>query len=474
MMSNSTFGRILIIGLVVGLLPLSCARFEDTVGDLAPIGGDEETVNEDTEMVETDFPFETSEVIDDAEQPTALDEGEPKLPKYVHLTWQHQADTTVTFQWQTEFTDIEGYTPKVWLVKADEMDEDETTMPFALQFTREGEGFNYSTYYSDGTQPTLVQWTVEVTHLEPASLYYYRVGTWDDFDFDNKSFSGAALGEMKSFTTGLSKGQAEPFRVMLAGDSRGGYDGIRDNIDRLKDMNADFWLFNGDMTDAGSQEQWHIWFESMKPVVESTVLMPVQGNHEVIAELYYHQFALPRVAELGEYEEHGYSFDYGNVHFVGLNTCTDDVVEAQVQWFENNLKNARQDPDIDWIIVLQHHPAFSASNHGSEPRVQTYLVPLYHKYEVDLVFAGHDHNYERSYPVNKSGTPVTDGFGVRYIVAGGFYSDGYSNGTDQWTAISKHGDKGNYVKLDIAGKTISGTAYFGDGEEIESFEVTRE
>ena len=459
-------------------LMISCSPFEDTVGDLAPVGGDGET-NEDSEQ-DTEFPFETSEVIPDASQPEALvlpdnpEEADVKLPKYVHMTWQHAPDTTVTFQWQTEFSDTGTYTPKVWLVKADEMGEDGKTMPFALQFTREGEGFNYSTYFANGTEPTLVQWTVEVTHLEPQTLYYYRVGTWEDFDFETKTFTGAALGEMKSFSTGLSKGQAEPFRVFLAGDSRGGYDGIRDNIQRLRDMNADFWLFNGDMTDAGSQEQWYIWFDSMKPIVESTVMMPVQGNHEIIAELYYHQFALPRVAELGDYQEHGYSFDYGNVHFVGVNTCTDDVVQAQVQWLDKNLEAARNDSDTDWIIVLQHHPAFSASNHGSERRVQTHFVPLYHKYEVDLVFAGHDHNYERSYPINKDGIPIEDGFGVMYVVAGGFYSDGYNNGSDTWTAISKHGDKGNYVVLDIAGKTIDAVAYFGDGEEIERFQLTHE
>ena len=53
-----------------------------------------------------------------------------------------------------------------------------------------------------------------------------------------------------------------------------------------------------------------------------------------------------------------------------------------------------------------------------------------------------------------------------YVVAGAFYSPGYSNGSDWWTAISHHGDKGNYVQMSVDGARIDITAYSGDGAEV--------
>ena len=62
-----------------------------------------------------------------------------------------------------------------------------------------------------------------------------------------------------------------------------------------------------------------------------------------------------------------------------------------------------------WTIVIQHHPPLSAGYHGSHGPSNRYLVPLYERFGVDLVLAGHDHDYQRSTPQN----------GVTYVVSGG-------------------------------------------------------
>jgi hypothetical protein len=113
-----------------------------------------------------------------------------------------------------------------------------------------------------------------------------------------------------------------------------------------------------------------------------------------------------------------------------------------------------------------HHPAYSAcTNHGANLRVQTYWAPNLEKYGVDLAFAGHDHNYERPYPI--VGNQVVDeGQGPVHIVAGGFFADPYTNGTDWWTVTSAHGDKYNYVMIDADGAGLDVTAYSGDGTEV--------
>ena len=137
-------------------------------------------------------------------------------------------------------------------------------------------------------------------------------------------------------------------------------------------------------------------------------------------------------------------------------------MKEQLDWLESDLAQATQDPDIDWVIALFHHAAYSASNHGSTGRVQKDFVPLFDKYEVDFVFNGHDHNYERTVPI-RNDAKANEGEGTVYVVAGGFYSPGYNNGTDWWTVVSHHGDIRNFVVVEIEGKTAKLTAYDGNG-----------
>jgi hypothetical protein len=44
-----------------------------------------------------------------------------------------------------------------------------------------------------------------------------------------------------------------------------------------------------------------------------------------------------------------------------------------------------------------HHPLYSsAKKHGSDPKLAALLEPLFTRYRVQVVFAGHDHVYERT------------------------------------------------------------------------------
>jgi 3',5'-cyclic AMP phosphodiesterase CpdA len=74
---------------------------------------------------------------------------------------------------------------------------------------------------------------------------------------------------------------------------------------------------------------------------------------------------------------------------------------AQTRWLEATLAAARRDTSIDWIIAQMHHCACSSSRHGngSDLGIREEWLPLFDQYEVDLVLCGHDHGYERSFPV---------------------------------------------------------------------------
>ena len=74
---------------------------------------------------------------------------------------------------------------------------------------------------------------------------------------------------------------------------------------------------------------------------------------------------------------------------------------AQTAWLERTLAAGRSDPSVDWIIVQMHQCACSSSatGNGSDLGIRQQWLPLFDRYQVDLVLNGHDHDYERSFPV---------------------------------------------------------------------------
>jgi hypothetical protein len=107
--------------------------------------------------------------------------------------------------------------------------------------------------------------------------------------------------------------------------------------------------------------------------------------------------------------EHYYSFDYGNIHFVCLdsnssvltvdNPATPSVNEdgPMATWLRLDLASTT----ATWIIAFWHHPPYSKGSHDSDTSSQlvsmrTNFNPILENGGVDLVFLGHSHNYERS------------------------------------------------------------------------------
>lgn len=93
-----------------------------------------------------------------------------------------------------------------------------------------------------------------------------------------------------------------------------------------------------------------------------------------------------------------FSFDYGNSHWTVLdaNAYMDWTQAKWKDWLEKDLAKSQQ---ATWRFVTFHQPCFiSGSSHSDEQRMRL-LTPLFEKYKVDLVFTGHVHNYQRSYPL---------------------------------------------------------------------------
>jgi hypothetical protein len=115
-----------------------------------------------------------------------------------------------------------------------------------------------------------------------------------------------------------------------------------------------------------------------------------------------------------------YSFNYGNVHFISIDAETGFPGAAeefkyvlpcggfgdQLTWLEQDLIKANQERHIrPWIFAQGHHPMYNGDSINSD--FQAAMEELFHKYGVDVYFAGHVHSYERDYPVYQGRPELT-------------------------------------------------------------------
>lgn len=143
------------------------------------------------------------------------------------------------------------------------------------------------------------------------------------------------------------------------------------------------------------------------------------GNHDDNSERFYKPFNMNG--------ENYYTFKKGNVRFFALDSNYMDP--KQLDWLQKQLQSAGND---DWKICFFHHPLYSsARKHGPATDLRLLLEPIFIKYGVNIVFAGHEHVYERIQPQNgiyyftegSSGQLRAGGLDRSSITANGFDSD---------------------------------------------------
>lgn len=108
-----------------------------------------------------------------------------------------------------------------------------------------------------------------------------------------------------------------------------------------------------------------------------------------------------------------FSFDHGNVHIACLdaNDYTNPLDPVLVQWLAEDLRNSK----ADWKIVSFHHPGFNSSKAHYNYQIMRLLAPILEELQVDLVFSGHVHNYQRTVPLKFE--PKRDETGTRYLIS---------------------------------------------------------
>ncbi|MFI0743228.1 purple acid phosphatase family protein [Streptomyces sp. NPDC021100] len=293
-----------------------------------------------------------------------------------------------------------------------------------------------------------------ITGLRPSTTYLYTAGH-DGATPEAGSFTTAPRGRA-AFTFTSFGDQATPNlrrvihlpdgvpspvnRFPLHTSSQVGSPASADIVAAVERVAPLFNFVNGDLCYAAIAGAWGTsrvatwadWFINNSRSTRLRPWMPCAGNHEnekgngpIGAAGYQTYFALPSSTS-GDEETRGmwYAFTVGAVRFISL--ANDDVAlqdggdtyisgysgGAQRRWLERELKAARADRDIDWIVVCMHQPMISSHRSaGSDLGVRRAWGPLFDAYGVDLVVSGHEHHYERSHPVrgtlpNETRTPI--------------------------------------------------------------------
>ena len=211
---------------------------------------------------------------------------------------------------------------------------------------------------------------------------------------------------------------------------------------------AELCLHLGDLVDCGAARyQWERWLTGAEEVFLSCVFAPTLGNHEDYATdwqmslPHWYRALFPVVKnDEAELDGYAYSFDYGDVHYVVLDTQAEELaawkndwVSRQAVWLKRNLEQS----SARWKVVLCHKPFYEMDGTLTEHGIA--WMPICQKYGVRLVLSGHHHIYARK---------VVEGM---TIITAGVSGDGtgYDVQGDGANQVAKRCDMPTYMTMTV-------------------------
>ncbi|MCE9573496.1 MAG: metallophosphoesterase family protein [Deltaproteobacteria bacterium] len=297
--------------------------------------------------------------------------------------------------------------------------------------------------------------------LAPDTSYRYQVGARGGDGVERFS-------PVFAFRTAPDPAREPDAEVVIAvlGDSRGGWDVLRQVSTQLAGYAPDLVLFTGDAVSLGTlQGDWDRFFDAIGPLVERAPMISAHGNHELNAPSYYAEQALPG-------DEENFAVDAGFAHVTVLNDSpfTFTTLGGATRAFL--ARDLAASAGARWKIVMHHRAIWSASTvHGSTPMLRAAWGSLYDAARVDLVLNGHDHAYERTRPMRSLLPQPGAADGTTYVVFGGAGAPLYDVARNFWTAYSEttHGGMILRVRRD----RLVAEAIRADGTLLDSFTMTK-
>lgn len=319
---------------------------------------------------------------------------------------------------------------------------------------------------------------VTINGLKRGQKYYYEVYTNDEKLVSGKEYYFITEKENNSAFSFYAMGD-----IGESSKKSGFQDVTARQISYLKNK-PNFGIGLGDIVYKDGESEWYdeYFFNPMLPVLKNIPFYPALGNHDWNkdpGENFTKEWKLPN-------NEHYYSFNYSNAHFIALDSWNGDLYEKekQVAWLENNLKNAQN--KYDWILVYLHHNGKTCT-YKKEYKQVSELYSLFAKYNVDLVLNGHAHTYERLHPFDGNGNviesyrantkiypEIKNGFIAITTGAGGKLKKRWRPIKCDENIVAKAEHRGHFCVIEIEGKKLKLRAYASiNGDMFDEFSIDK-
>ena len=309
---------------------------------------------------------------------------------------------------------------------------------------------------------------VPLSDLKEQTLYHYRVTSEVLYEGEEK----AARVASEDCTFATAPARETPFSFAVFGDNHGKPEVFRQIIEAVARRKPAFAVDTGDLADEG--QFYECWatnlFDPAKEFMKNTPIYAVMGNHDRNSHWFYGFFSNP-------HPEDYYSFDYGNAHFAVVDSndlrraiCQGapelDPGSLQYRWLEEDLRSS----DATWKFVFFHYPPYS-SYYKEGGRRTNVLCPLFEQHGVDMVFNGHVHSYERTYPLRNN--EVDEDNGIVYTVTGGASGTLMAVKGELRDFSAKYALCHHYCFLEIDGDSLKMRVYDLDDNLIDSLDISK-
>jgi hypothetical protein len=259
--------------------------------------------------------------------------------------------------------------------------------------------------------PVVRRHRVAVDGLEPGTVYRYSLGEGSTQGWGPWQFVKTAPDR----STGVS--------FLYLGDAQTGLErwGRLLSAAHRRHPAIDFIMLAGDLVDRGNERtNWDHFFLRAARVFDQVPVMPCVGNHEYLdvgPRLYRAFFELPRNGPIGLDTGLVYHFEAGDACFAVLDSTLaayDPVAaKSQADWLDATLARTR----ASWKFVMLHHPIYPSHPWRDLRALRETFVPIFDKHHVDFVLQGHDHAYQRTFPLRGHARSGTTAGGTIYLMA---------------------------------------------------------
>lgn len=348
-----------------------------------------------------------------------------------------------------------------------------------LNFPREGEAVQVAYSLPGGEEKRVAashaqvagfsfhRYEVRLDQLQPGQLYSYRLCAGDAGPCTTPNFFRTAPGpdeETPVVVVGLGdNGSALPEQAATMA-----------NLLARISLSASALIHFGDMTHSTSPQEFQDFLRVFGGSLDRLSFWPVLGNHDTMdplgTDFILRLESLPCAGVPQEGCGRYYSFDLGDAHFIALDSTDFWSLQPGSQmltWLTSDLAATKK----RWKIAYFHHPPFLTGFHAEDDlcaEARKNVVPILERYGVQLVFSGHEHGYQRTFPLVGGQIVADPAIGTTYVVSGGGGSPLYDAELDP--SFQRIVVKGyNVVLITIKRNSVTVWAIGTNGETLDRF-----